>query len=103
MPMTRIRRGKAKIGGDENHVHITYSGFSSVPVVCATVSDTLKNGPCVSLRDIKVSSCEAFAFYNAGHELYEGTIEWVAVGFTSEVRVCVGHHFMHICHPDVYA
>lgn len=101
--ITRVRRGTVKIGGDENHVHITYNGFCAIPAVICTVSDTLKNGPNVSLRNIKVGGCDAYAFYNAGHELYEGTIQWIAVGFTAETRYCIGHHHIHLCHPDVYA
>ena len=99
--MTRVRYGKVKLIGS-NNTKISYSGFSGNPSVNVTVTDTFKNGATAYVRDVTPSGCVVWAYYNGGMELVEGTILWVAVGPTNEVRVCTGPHHYHICHPDVY-
>lgn len=99
--MTRVKYGKVKLGGG-NLVNISYSGFSGPPSVCVTVTDTFKNGATAYVRDVTAGGCKCVAFYNGGMELVEGSILWIAVGPTSEQRVCSGPHHFHICHPDVY-
>lgn len=98
----RIKFGRVKLGKGSNVVRASYSGFSSTPVVTAIVEDCLKLGPNVSVRDVSPSGCTFYCYYNGGEELYEGTIAWTAVGYTSEQKVCGCSIPPHKCPPNVY-
>lgn len=99
--MTRVKYGKVNLNGS-NATKIGYSGFSGPPSVCVAVTNTMKNGATAYVRDVTAGGCKVVAYYNGGMELNQGTILWIAVGPTSEQRVCTGPHHFHVCHPDVY-
>ena len=99
--VTRVKYGRLSLSGSHKG-KIAYSGFSSPPSVCVTVTDTEKNAATAYVRDVTPSGCTVVAYYNGGMELTNATIMWIAVGPTNEIRVCTGPHHYHICHPDVY-
>lgn len=103
--MTRIRHGKEPILPYTHIIPIKYNGFSGVPTVVCTIEDTWKLGAQVSVRDVTPTGFTAYCFYNGGEELYEGIINWIAIGPTTEVRTCTHVHpgGTHICGPDIYA
>lgn len=75
----RICRGNVSLANG-NIVKISYSGFTGIPTVVATVLDSMKNGNNVTVRNKTISGCTLAAFYNGGLMLTEGSVEWIAVG-----------------------
>jgi hypothetical protein len=62
-----------------------------------------KNGANVSIKTRSAGGATLEAFYNGGLMLTSGTIDWVAVGPTSEVRICYCVYPPHRCGVvDVY-
>lgn len=102
--MTRIKYGKIPLPGNKHIITIRYSGFSAPPSVTCTIQDTYKLGATAMLRNVTATQATCFCFYNGGEELYDGIVNWIAVGPTNEVRTCTHLHpgGTHVCHPDVY-
>ena len=98
MPKLRICRGTVSLGGS-NIVKISYGPFSGTPSVVATVQSN-KNGPNVCIKSKSAGGATLAAFYNGGLMLTSGTIDWVAVGPTTEDRKCgcsVPPHSCDVC------
>lgn len=102
MAKLRVCKGSVSLGGS-NTVKIGYGSFTGVPAVVATVESN-RNGATVKIVSKSASGATLAAFYNGGLRLTEGTINWVAVGDTNEIRRCGcgdGGHICTVC--DVYA
>lgn len=98
MAKLRICRGTVSLGGS-NIVKISYGPFSGTPAVTATVKSD-KNGPNVCIKSKSAGGATLAAFYNGGLMLTSGTIDWIAVGPTSEDRRCgctPGGHSCTVC------
>lgn len=96
MANLRICRGSIKLNGS-NIVKIGYGPFSGTPSVTATVVGTEKNGANVCIKSRNAGGATLAAFYNGGLMLTEGTIDWIAVGPTSEIRRCGCTPIPHAC------
>lgn len=98
----RVCRGSVTLNGS-NIVKIGYSGFSGTPSVTATVVGSNKNGATVCIKSRNAGGATLAAFYNGGLMLTSGTIDWIAVGPTSEIRLCHCTPIPHRCNVcDVY-
>lgn len=97
----RICKGTISLGGS-NIVKIGYGSFSSVPSVTASVQSD-RNGATVCIKTKSASGATLAAFYNGGLRLTTGTVNWIAVGETSEIRRCGCTPIPHTCDVcDVY-
>ena len=97
----RVRHGTVVTRGS-NTANVTFGGFSGTPSVTATVVGSEKNGATVCILKRSNSGSTFAAFYNGVLELKDFTIDWIAVGHTSEVKICGCVPSGHRCLADVY-